>query len=162
MKFLLRGPSAWSVYLTHLCVVLLSVYIVWNFGRLFVNSYHVVTIIGILVSRLRSRFLLGVTGPRAVLVDLAVVGLHVGPVGARGQLLEEELIVGPELPLLDHLLEVLPEGPVVCGPLGVLLHGRLGGVRLWLPPDVVPLWITHYSVMASLFNIINGESLCQT
>ena len=95
-------------------------------------------------------------------MDLAVVELHIGPVGARGQLLEEELIVGPELPLLDLLLEVLPEGPVVFGPLGVLLHRRLGGVRLWLPPDAVCLWITHYSVMASLFNIINGKSLCQT
>ena len=34
MKFLLRGPSLWSAYLTYLCVVPLrgpSVYIVWNF-----------------------------------------------------------------------------------------------------------------------------------
>ena len=77
LESLLRGPSAWSVYLTHICVVLLSVYIVWNCGRLLNNSYHVVTIKGISVSRLRARFLLGVTGPRAVLVDLAVVELDV-------------------------------------------------------------------------------------
>ena len=72
----LPGPS------TYLCVVLLSVYIVWNGGRLFNNSYHLVTIMGYLVSRLRARFLLGVTGPRAVLMDLAVVELHIRPVGA--------------------------------------------------------------------------------
>ena len=60
-------------------------------------------------------------------MDLAVVELDIRPVGTQGQLLEEELIVGPELPLLDHLLEVLPEGPVVFGPLGVLLQWRLGG-----------------------------------
>ena len=136
MKFLLRGPSAWSVYLTHLCVVPLrgpSVYIVWNFGRLIFNSYHVVTII--LVFRLRSCFLLGVAGSRAVLMDLAVVEPHVRPVGTRGQLLEEEVIVCPILPLLDHPLEVFPEGPVVFGPLYIHLQWCLGGSdcgSLWM------------------------------
>ena len=74
-------------------------------GLLFYN-YHVVIIVG-LISRLRAGFLLGVTGSKAVLVDLAIVELDVRPVGAHGQLLEEELIVGPVVPVLDDFFEVL-------------------------------------------------------
>ena len=91
-------------------------------------------------------------------MDLAVVKFDVQLVGAHGQLLEEELIVGPVVPVLDDFLEVLVEYPVVLGPLDILLEGRLGGVRLWLTLDAVGGWVAHRSVMASSFSILNGKS----